>query len=347
MSAALRGRTAVVLLWALGASPAFAEDPFARELSDLRTNFEYGKYREVLDRARELIQQGVPDEQHLIELNKYAGLSAFNLDLLPEAESHLSALLRLDPAFGLDPFVFPPATINFLEKIRKKLKPELDAIRQERLLEAIRKKRAEEDRERIRREAEEQRRRVEELSRRITVRTIEKRSFLVNFVPFGAGQFQQGRTTLGIVLAATQGAFAATSVVSYFAADAITECKAYTFDDRLSPGSQFTVTLCGVPPERATESVVWRGLKVGSAIAFYALWAYGVGDALYHHQDQVVSTQLIEQPPLTPPSEDEGAAAPGIPQTHSRLTRQRPPPGPMAYLFPLPGGLGAGLTLTF
>jgi hypothetical protein len=328
-----------VLLWALAPAAAFAQDPYTRELADLRTNFEHGKYREVLDRARELIQQGLPDEQTLIELNKYAGLSAFNLEQLTEAESHLSALLRLDPGFSLDPFVFPPATINFLEKVRKKLKPELDAIRQERLLEGLRKKRAEEERERIRREAEEQRRRIDELTRRITVRTVEKRSFLVNFVPFGAGQFQQGRTTLGAVLAASEGALAAASLVAYVGGNALVDCKPYTFDDRLNPTGQFTITLCGIPPERSGEAQVWNTLRLGAGAAFYALWTYGVVDALIHHRDQVVSTETLDQAPAPPP--------PGIPSVSTRLPSPRAPPGPVAYLFPLPGGLGAGLTLTF
>ena len=38
------------------------------------------------------------------------------------------------------------------------------------------------------------------LGSRIKVRTIEKRSMLVNFIPFGAGQFQQGRTGWGVVV---------------------------------------------------------------------------------------------------------------------------------------------------
>lgn len=332
-------RTAALclLLWTLSAR---AEDPLARELSTLRTDFEYGKFREVFDRSRELIQQGVLEEPQLIELNKYAGLSAFNLDLLPEAESHLSSLLRLDPGFGLDPFVFAPATIAFLEKVRQRLKPELDAIRQLRILEAQRKRRFEEDRDRLRREAEEQRRKLEELARHITVRTVEKRSFLVNFLPFGAGQFQQGRSTLGILLASLEGALAATSLISYVAAETFIECKPFTLDDRLSPTGQHTVTVCGIPPARAAEARVWRTLKVTSGVGFYLLYAYGVADALYRHEDQVVTTRVLDQP--------LPAAEPAIPSASSRLLRSRPPPeGLVAHLLPVPGGLGLGITVMF
>jgi hypothetical protein len=63
-------------------------------------------------------------------------------------------------------------------------------------------------------------------------------------------------------------------------------------------------------------------VKYATGIAFYAAWATGAVEALFHHQAQVV----IET--------QEKAA---------------PPPAPSARLdlYPTSGGLGAGFTLAF
>jgi hypothetical protein len=65
-------------------------------------------------------------------------------------------------------------------------------------------------------------------------------------------------------------------------------------------------------------------VKYGSAAGFYAMYALGVADALYHHQDEVVRTGIETLP-------DAPAAA----------------PSGSLRIFPLPGGAGAAYSLTF
>jgi hypothetical protein len=79
-----------------------------------------------------------------------------------------------------------------------------------------------------------------------------------------------------------------------------------------------------IPPSRRTERDVWTGLKYGTGIAFYALWALGSAEAIWHHQDEVVTERQV---PIAP----------------------APPRGPTArlQLYPTNGGLGAGVTVTF
>ena len=163
------------------------------DLAAVQSEFEFGRYREVLERAERRIDRGGMDEASLIQWHKLAGLAAFNLKRTEPAQRHIAALLRLDPDFALDPFVYPPPAVAFVEKQRQALAPELDRIRAERRAQAEAARRAAEERAALARQAEEQRRQIEEMSRQVTVRTVEKRSFLVNFVPFGAGQFQNGQ----------------------------------------------------------------------------------------------------------------------------------------------------------
>ncbi|MDC0707782.1 hypothetical protein POL68_04810 [Stigmatella sp. ncwal1] len=307
------------------------------EAAAIRSNFEYGKYAEVIDRAKARIDRGNLNEQQLADLHELAGLAAFNLQRMADAERHFAAMLRLDPDSSLDPFVVPPPAVAYFDKLKERMASELEFLRQERRLRQERARGEAERRERERLAAEEQRRRVEALARQVTVRTVEKRNFLVNFVPFGAGQFQQGRNSLGIVFAATEGVLAVTSVIAYFAYEALFETSTIELDDVLTETGRASITVRYIPTRRSGQADAWRLLKVGSAAGFYSIYALGVADALYHHEDQVVRTSIEERPepsrPPPPPSRS--------PDELERGTSAR------FQLFPTSGGLGAGLTLTF
>jgi hypothetical protein len=299
----------LLLLLLLVAFPALAQTPAATTADQPTTDpivaplvsaFEYGKFEDVLARAEANIDQGHLSEAQLVQLHRLAGLSAFNLQQLPVAERHFTALLELDPDFQLDPFAVPPPAIRFFEELRKKLAPQLANARLARQRRAEQAQREAEEKARQQAEATAERHRLEEAARRVTLRTVEKRSFWVNFVPFGAGQFQQGRDGVAVALAVSEGALAVTSVISYFAYDSLFETR--SFDE--VPGATET----GIPESRRIEARNWRLLKLGSAIGFYLLWAGGVADAIYHHQDQVVSTTVETAPKSTPPSKVQPTA---------------------------------------
>jgi hypothetical protein len=341
MSAPAARTAAVFLALAVATAPGShlqAQEPrpggsAQTELDGVRAAYQYGRYDDVLQRAREIIDRGGVDRDTLVELHRLAGLAAFNLSQNGDAERHFAALLRLNPDYALDPFAVPPPAIALFERVRKDLAPQLELIRQQLRIDAERQRRETEERDRRRREEEERRRRLEELSRRLTVRTVEKRSFLVNFVPFGAGQFQQGRTTAAVVLASLQGVFALTSIVAYLAYDGLLETQSVVVD---TVGGPVTLTRVGIPPARQRAANAWRLTKYGSAAAFYTLYGYGVADALYHHEDAVISESTLQLPPeQTPPANPPPSPAAPAPE------------GPRGFLFPTSGGIGAGLTLRF
>ena len=335
---------------------AVSPDP---DLDRIRAAYEYGRYADVLARAQERMDRGGLPREALIELHKYAGLSAFNLGNRPEAERHIAALLRLDPDYALDPFAVPPPAVAAFEQVRKDLAPQLELIRQQLRLDEERMRREAEARELARRTEEERRRRLEEMSRRVTVRTIRQQSFLVNFVPFGAGQFQQGRPVAGWVLASAEGVLALTSIVAYLAYDGILQQQSIVIDTVTGPT---TLTRVGIPPARANEARAWRVVKYASAGAFYTVYGYGVVDALYHHEGEPVSESFIQLPPAPerpsrPEPDAPPATAPGPLPERAPVPATSPErgagasgsraPAPRAVLFPTPGGFGAGLTLQF
>lgn len=332
-----RGLSLVLCLLPVLLAPAVARAQEAdTELAGIRSAFEYGKYAEVLERAGSRIDRGNLSDEQLVDLHELAGLAAFNLQRMNDAERHFAALLRLDPDHSLDPFVVPPPAVAYYDKLKQRMDSELDFLRQERRLRQERIRVEAERRERERLAAEEQRRRVEALARQVTIRTVEKRNFLVNFVPFGAGQFQQGRTSLGVVFAASEGALAVTSIIAYFGYEALFESDTVEIDDVLTETGKATLTVRYIPTSRSRQADAWRLLKIGSAAGFYTVYALGVSDALYHHEDQVVTTTIEERP--SPPGSTPAPAP--TPKTGG---------GPSAQLriFPTSGGLGAGLTLHF
>ncbi|MGQ0504229.1 MAG: hypothetical protein ACT4TC_02835 [Myxococcaceae bacterium] len=267
-----------------------------REVASIRNDFIYGKHENALERAKDRINRGQLAEDELVELHKIAALSAHFLGRGSDALGHFTSLLRLDPDFSLDPFTVPPPAVKAFEKIRKDMVRELDVVRQKKRLEAEMRRRDQDEQERARRDAEEQRRRVEDLSRRVTLRTVEKRSLAVNFLPFGAGQFQQGRNRFGIVLAVSEGAAATTSAIAYLALAALIKPRTTVVPGYQTPSGGIEFTEWGISREAEGQASVWRYTKIISGALFYALYALGVADALFHHEDEVASTTLVDAP---------------------------------------------------
>ena len=71
-----------------------------------------------------------------------------------------------------------------------------------------------------------------------------------------------------------------------------------------------------IPSSARRQADVWKALKMSTGIAFYSLWALGIGEAIWHHQSEVVTEY---QETVTP-----------------KLS-----------IFPTQGGMGAGFTLSF
>lgn len=324
----MRGLTGVGLALFLVAAAAHAQVVPERELEVSRSLYDAGKYAEALARVSTALRGANFTDAQRVELLKLGGLSAFNLGDTNAAKAQFLQLLQLNPDYVLDPFAVPPPAIRLFDQVKKDNASQLDLVRQQIALRIEQEKRAQAERERQLKEEEERRRRMENLSQTVTVRTVRSQYMVVNFIPFGAGQFQQGRTAWGVAFAVSEGVLAAVSIISYFALGALFEPYTYTWTDRLTADGtgNFSVTVSRIPPSRQTEADVWRGLKLGSGIGFYALWALGIVDALFHHQATVVTeTQELKSPATTPPTS----------------------PGVRLQIFPTHGGLGAGVHIGF
>lgn len=255
----------------------------------VRTQLEHGQYEEALRRAKERLDKGDLLEGDALELHKLAAVSAFTLKKKDEAEKQFTALLKLDPDYSLDPFVVPPPTVSFFEALRKKLDPSLQKSREER-----RERLSREEEARARSEAQAaseaalraQDRRIEELSREVALKRTY-RPFWVNLLPFGAGQFQQGRTRMGLTLAASEAALAAASVASFFAVESLV--KKETVPVETEPGRTVDVTVRHVDEADRGKVDAWKTVRLTTGIGFYAVYLFGVIEAIGHHGRQTTS----------------------------------------------------------
>jgi hypothetical protein len=309
-------RLAFALSLALSAT-VWAQISPEREVELCRQSYDLGKFGDALQRAQNAIGLSNFSGEQRRTLLTIAGLSAFNLGDQRTAKAYFLQLLQLDPDFQLDPFAVAPPAIKLFELMRRDNAEALNLVRQQLALKLEQRRLEKEETERKKREEEERRRRIDELARTVTIRTIEKRPLWANFLPFGVGQFQQGRIGKGTAFAISEAILAVTSIVSYFAIQSLIKDFTVTFADRRGT---YVWRGSGIPQDRMAEASGWTTLKFASGITFYALWVLGAGDALLYHRPDV-ATETKEPIQVAP--------------------------GARLELSPLPGGLGAGFTVAF
>lgn len=327
---------ALALAWCLvTTSAAHAQVPAERELDIARSLFNTGNFSEALRRARDAMGLANFSEEQRIELHKLAALSAFNLGDKDGAERHFVQLLQLNPDYVLDPFAVPPPAIKTFEELRRKNADSLNLIRQTLTLREEQRRREAAEKERQQASAENERRRVEALSRTIELRTVEKRPWVVNVLPFGIGQFVQGRNEWGAVFAASQAVFAVVNIIAFATLSGMFKPESYTVYTA-GQTDPLTITLWRVPAAFREAANVWQVVKYASGGAFYLSWALGVLDAFLHHEGSVTTTRRAKLEELEPAKPAPGAAP-------------EAPPKPKASLqvLPVPNGAGVGLSVTF
>lgn len=316
---------ALALFVVLTSFAAFAQVVPEREVQIIQSLYDTGKYAEVVRRVDESFAVANFTDAQRVKLLELSAVSSFNTGDQKTAQANYLALLKLNPDHILDPFAVPPPAIKLFEQIKRDNIDALNLVRQQIALRAEQEKRAAAERERLAREEEDRKRQQALRDGSVTVRTIEKRSFIVNLLPFGAGQFQQGRYGAGAAFAAVEGLMAILSLVSYFAIEGLFRDVTLQFTDRVRPPGQentpYVVTVRQIPENRRTERDVWTGIKYSTGAAFYALWAVGAGEAIWKHEDQVV--------------------------TEEKVPVKNAPPSAQLRIYPAPGGLGAGLTIKF
>jgi hypothetical protein len=159
------------------------------------------------------------------QAHRIRGLALFRLERHPEAEAELRAYLRLDPDAHLDPALVPPEDVIFFERVRTRHAGELRIARP---------------------------------------RPKRKRYAALSFLP-PLGQFQNGDTARGWMIAGAGAALLAGNVATYAML-------------RSSCAPDLT---CDRDPASARRL---RAVNLGSGVLLIGLWGYGVVDGLLGHR---------------------------------------------------------------
>lgn len=292
------------------AAQAEGEDAAAEQVRLAQRDFEYGDYAKVAQRLATLVEAGRFQTPEL-RARAYTLLGEALLLQNPprEADAHRAflELLFLDPDTELDPFYVPPRVVEFFDREKKELEPQIGPLRVQRRAEKEARRRAVEE-EAKRRQAEEERRRQETLRPRVE-RTVVQHEFWVSLLPFGLGQLQNGDRSLGYTLATLEVVFGAASVGSALLIEALRDQNTQKF----ATGSDYQIA-------HRLQIVKWVG-----AAAFYSLWAFGAIHAAVNYKPQtIVRDQVLVGPA---PGSTTSPEMP-IPQQPERPPRTTPPATP-------------------
>jgi hypothetical protein len=208
------------------------------------------------------------------------GISEYHLGDQPQARAAFVNLLSHDPDYALDPFLVPPAIVEFFDRVKREHEPALAPLRE--------RKRTLREQERL---AEEAKRRLlaEELARTgppTKVVRVQERQYLFNWMPLGAGQFQNGDRAKGTALAAGQVVAGLVNLTAILFHNQLAEDRTRSCVSG-QPG-------CARPPYSDSDRVLLSridAVKYVSAGLFWALYGYGVWDA-HRHFVPIVETEI-------------------------------------------------------
>lgn len=249
-----------------------------------KTAFDRGEYSRAIQLLRPLLypEPRLRTEGEIVRAHRMLAFAHFALRENDAAAQEFRKLLQLRPDFPLDPLIDPPEIVDFFNGVRKEQEKELAEL------------------EARRRAAElEERRRLEAARQGPVVieRRYARNSFAIAFVPFGAGQFQNGQRGKGWAFLVGESVLGAVSVGALATNFALygPRPRIRCVPDTAAPSPPGQVDAC--PPgwspgpeqrnsERLTQVQIWSGAL------FFATAVWGVVDAILHYQPEI---QLGEQ----------------------------------------------------
>ena len=250
--------------------------PAAREAFDRgRTAFGRAEYQRAIEILRPLLypEQLLDSEGDLVQAHRMLGVAYLFENKPEEARSEFEKLIRLRPDYRFDPLLDPQRVVDFFNGVLKEEKA---------FIEESNRRRAQRERE----AAEKREREAARLRMPPTVVRYERHSFVVNFVPFGAGQFQNGHRRKGwfflgaetVLGAMSLGAFATN--MGLYGLTPTRKCTVEQPPDVQCPPAQ-------IDHSEEDRARMLTGVQVISGGLFFAVAIWGVIDAIINFQPEV------------------------------------------------------------
>jgi hypothetical protein len=219
----------------------------AEQLAEAREAVRLGRYDEAIPVLTTLLY---PNAQisalaDLVEAHVLLGVSHFEKGNRPDARRELDEALFLDDSIALDPLLFSEEAIAFFEE-RKQI--------------FLERTRREEETHKLAEERARLRRILENMI------VIERKPYYINFVPFGAGQFQNGHDGKGIFFFVSQSVLGGTSAGLW-----VWQVGKYGYN--------------GTVPADEVETVrVVQQVQIAAGVACLSLMVAGIIDSLIHYE---------------------------------------------------------------
>ena len=282
----------------------------AQEFDRGRTAFQRGEYERAISILYPLVYPDLrlESEAEVLLAHRLLGVSYLFVNKPNDARIEFRKLLELAPDYRFDPLLDPPRVVEFFNALVREQQDQLGDIE-------ARLRKREEERNRHRGE--------------ILVRRMEHHPYAVNFLPFGAGQFQNDQRTKGWAFLGAEAVLGAVSLGAF-----ITNFVIYGTSPERTCNGPYVNNMCPVDKidhtREETSHTITR-VQVVSGAAFFAVALWGVIDAVRNYRAEV-------------PLDESYIPANGAPETTSKGA------GPSAWhITPLIGPLaqGGALTLTF
>lgn len=255
-----------------------AQSTVGDEYDEALRYYERSDYARAIRQLRTLLYPNVRlnDQPQVLYAHKLLGISYIFEGQKDLAEKEFLTLLAIDPRYNFDPSIDPVSAVELFDQVKrnnaKRLKQILDREKEETEKRRIQELKQQQDA--ARQSA------LSSSQRDISIeRTVEKRSYWLNFVPFGVGQLQNDHRTKGYWLMGFQAGFSALSI-------GIFTYLQLTYPARV-PSSELQTA-------RALDT-----LQIVSGGAALGLMAYGIVDALFYYQPtKVTERRLSRRDPL-------------------------------------------------
>jgi tetratricopeptide (TPR) repeat protein len=260
--------------------------PADSDLKRARDRYEFGAWADAAGAVRELLAtRSDLTESQRIEAYRLLGLAEYQLGDRAQARAAFVNLLSLDPDFSLDPFLVPPPIVEFFDKVKREHEPDLVPLRERK------------------RQLKEQQRLAEEAQRKLLaeeqarsgpptkILRVQERIYLFNWLPLGAGQFQNGQRTKGVAIAAGEVVFGLVNVGAILIHNQIAS-------DRSRFCTVKDTSNCSNPPITDSDRRLLTRIDLAryiSAGLFWGIYAYGVIDAHIYYVPRIETEMTPDQ----------------------------------------------------
>jgi hypothetical protein len=254
------------------ASPASNE-----ELQRGKNAYDRGEFGRAIEIVRPLLYPDIhlQSDGQIVQAHRILGVSYLFEKDQEDATKEFRKLLQLSPDYRFDPLLDPPEVVDFFNTVRKEYSTELAELE-------ARRKELEQAKQRDREECAKVRQ-----GPTVIEKHVGRNAFAVNFVPFGAGQFQNGHRRKGWAFLGAEAVLGAISVGAF-----ATNLYVYGFRPRRTCIYDYGDMACPASDIDHTDENRSRWLtrvQVASGAMFFGAAIWGILDAIYYYQPETVS----------------------------------------------------------